>query len=57
MGLTTLEDAMGLPAAEVMFYKGSYFWMVNGVMIRTHGRIMVDIIDLKDGSPPGPRSV
>ncbi len=55
MNLATLEDAMGLPAAEVMFYKGSYFRMVNGIMIRTHWRNMLAATDLEDGSSHRPR--
>ncbi len=41
---------MGLPAAKVMFTKGSDFRMANGIVIRTHGHNMLDIVNHKDGS-------
>ncbi len=44
------SNVMGLPAAEVMFSRRNDLRMPNGIVIRTHGHNMVDIIDLEDGS-------
>ncbi len=44
------SNVVGLPAAEVMFSRGNERRMANGIVIRTHGHNMVDIIDLEDGS-------
>ncbi len=41
---------MGLPAAEVVFSRGNDLRMANGIVVRTHGHNVVDIIDLEDGS-------
>ncbi len=41
---------MGLPAAEVMFSRGNDLRMANGIVIRTHGHNMLNIIDLEGWS-------
>ncbi len=42
---------MGLPAVEIMFSEGNNFRMANGIVIRTHGQNMLDVIDLEEESP------
>ncbi len=41
---------MGLPAAEVMYSRENGFRIANGIVTRTQGHNILEIIDLEDGS-------
>ncbi len=44
------SNVMGFPDAEAMFSRENDLRMANDIAIRTHGRKVFHIIDLKDGS-------